>query len=90
MVTAHSLTRQFRCHVNGGGYGRSTREERERARDFLGGRMMMPGPGNLLGHVERELDEMTPAERVYLEIEMAEKFKAAHSWNYNPSAWGRK
>lgn len=34
--------------------------------------------------VEQALDTMTPAERVYLEIEMQERARRVHSFDYDP------
>lgn len=68
-------------------------EGRQRAGQYLAGRMMLPGAMSSAAfsrHVSRELDAMTPRERIFLEIEMAERAEAAHSYEYDPSGWSRR
>ena len=84
-----ALNRRKRKLVLGHAYSTAneySREERNRAGDYLSTRMMLPGGayGELGAHVERELDQMTPSDRVFLEIEMARKEEQWHSFDYDP------
>jgi hypothetical protein len=62
-------------------------EEREEMADFLNGALMKPLHHSVQQHrlnVEQSLNTMTRAERVYLEIEMQERARAVHSFDYDP------
>jgi hypothetical protein len=62
-------------------------EERTRIATFLGAALMKPLHISAQQHrmnVEQSLNTMTRAERVYLEIEMTERAKVSHSFEYDP------
>jgi len=69
-----------------------TASERAEAVEFLASRGRWPGvvAGRVLA-AEREVDSMTPAERVFLEIELSGRRRGGsmHSADYDPLAWGR-
>lgn len=62
-------------------------EEREEMAGFLSGALMKPLHHSTQQHrlnVEQSLASMTRAERVYIEIEMMQRARAAHSFDYDP------
>ena len=63
--------------------------ERAEAVEFLAAKARWPGVAGRVTAAERELGEMSQAERVYLEIEMATKRGSSHTADYDPLAWGR-
>ena len=64
--------------------------ERAEAVAFLSGRARWPGlVGTRIQAAEREVDSMSPAERVFLEIEMMTRRPALHTAEYDPLNWGR-
>ncbi len=67
------------------------RDARESAIAYLAAQARWPG-ANLserMAGVENEVDSMTVAERVFLEVEMRERSTRLHSYDYDPCAWGR-
>lgn len=61
-------------------------DERARLADFLDVVLMKPLHHSAQQHrmnVEQSLNTMTRAERVYLEIEMTERAKVTHSYDYD-------
>ena len=63
--------------------------ERAEAVEFLAAKARWPGVAGRVTAAERELGEMSQAERVFLEIEMATKRGSSHTADYDPLAWGR-
>lgn len=62
-------------------------EERERLADFLSDALMKPLYHSVQQHrqnVEQSLNTMTIAERIAIEIEMTERTKVFHSYDYDP------
>ncbi len=83
-MTVRSLSRRP-PHVSGEAFG--SLAERERARDYLAGRMKSPSGAPILPIVERELDQMTQRERVFLEIEMSAQAQSCHSFDADYGPW---
>lgn len=62
-------------------------EERDRLAEFLGDALMKPLYHSVQQHrqtVEQSLNTMTIAERIAIEIEMTERSKVFHSYQYDP------
>lgn len=62
-------------------------EERDRLAEFLGDALMKPLYHSVQQHrqtVEQSLNTMTIAERIAIEIEMTERSKVFHSFEYDP------
>jgi hypothetical protein len=60
--------------------------DRQAMAEFLGAKLMKPLYHSAQQHhmsVEHSLNTMSHAERVYLEIEMTERTKAMHSYDYD-------
>jgi hypothetical protein len=60
--------------------------DRQEIADFLGAKLMKPLHHSIQQHqlsVEQALNTMTLAERVYLEIEMTERARVVHSYDYD-------
>lgn len=75
----------------GDGAPRGTSKESLQARNSLGEfldvvliRPLYFDESQQMQRVERSLETMTRAERVYLEIEMSERSRACHSFDYDP------
>ena len=67
------------------GGGKSVVEARNRLAGYLDGALMRPlysTDQEQFHRVEQALETMSVAERVYLEIEMQEREKVFHSYNY--------
>ena len=65
----------------------SSVEERTRLAEFLDGALMRPlyfSQQQQRMRVDDALSTMSRAERVYLEIEMSERARASHSFDYDP------
>ena len=67
--------------------GNAATAERYRLGEFLDAALMRPlwfDGERQQARVESALDAMTPAERVYIEIEMQSRAKTFHSFDYDP------
>lgn len=67
--------------------GKAASDERYRLGEYLDAALMRPLYFNgeqQQARVETALDTMTRAERVYLEIEMTERSRQVHSFDYDP------
>jgi len=87
-MTVRSLSRRSAPPVSGNAFPNIA--DRERARDYLATRMLNPSTGSVMPLVERELDQMTQRERVFLEMEIGAKVELSHSFDYDASAWGKR
>ena len=69
-----------------------TPEDREAAGEYLAQRMLLPGSNSeeeFSQAVDAELNAMSPSDRVWLEIEMAQSARIGHSFDYDASPWRR-
>lgn len=87
-MTVRSLSRRPALGGNGAAFPNIA--DRERARDYLATRMLNPSCGPVLPLVERELDQMTQRERVFLEIEIGANVELSHSFDYDAGPWSRR
>jgi hypothetical protein len=65
------------------------RATRMQARDHLARRVLAPGlsPGALAARIEDELDAMTFADRVMLEIDLRDDDEPTHTFDYEAGPW---
>lgn len=88
-MTTVSLTRATPRTIPemGGGAPRRGGLEAEKQRsdlgEFLNGRLMVPAD-----KIDREIEEMSLRERIWLEIEMRQNVPIMHSVDYDPFAGG--
>ena len=79
-----------RTRTRGGAFPH--KEQRLEAREFLAGRVLVPGldAPELMQRVEDELDAMTIPERIMMEIDMRQAERDNFTADYEASAWQTK